>query len=371
MRKLLAVGSLLLFLLGMSGCRQSYEPALSGPAIELVFKGLHNRPITRIGSYPCPTLGTTYLEPDGLGEHRYGFDLLEKDGIVYTCRAGHIDIFHVRESADWTAFLAGRIYPQLMKNRTEFSFRLKEGSIGHIALDYPHGWKDMPKQQKKETVHDISIRLGQYLAYSAMTWHEILTWFGYKSTGILPEFPSSFSWEDSYSNLLGCDVAGIALRDGKHTYCEAITIAINRELAELGVQPARVGHRAAEMVRGWWFSGELPFIVDIRARNFDIGLNNGLVTPWIIPLAGDCEGVGARPLPAPNTDFLAKYRFSARFEIEPKEWEKDTILGIVYAKGQKRHNRLEPAVHYALIMDYIQADAAKKYGKDTAFSRLH
>ena len=55
--------------------------------------------------------------------------------------------------------------------------------------------------------------MGPYMAYTMVTWHEILTWFGYKSVGIVPEYHSSFSWEDTYSNLLGTVLAARALRD--------------------------------------------------------------------------------------------------------------------------------------------------------------
>ena len=55
--------------------------------------------------------------------------------------------------------------------------------------------------------------------------HEILTWHGFRCVGFLPEFLSAFSWEDSFSNLLGTVVASKALRDTEHPYDEAMTIA--------------------------------------------------------------------------------------------------------------------------------------------------
>lgn len=50
-----------------------------------------------------------------------------------------------------------------------------------------------------------------------------------------------------------------------------------------------------------------------------------------------------------------------KLEIEPREWEKDRILRTVYPDKKKR---LEPARHFACIMDYIKDDAVKKYGPD-------
>ena len=69
-------------------------------------------PRMRMGSYPTSTLGTTFLGPD-LGSHGYSYNSSEGDGIVYTCRAGHVDIIHLRISADWTAYLTMKTFNTL------------------------------------------------------------------------------------------------------------------------------------------------------------------------------------------------------------------------------------------------------------------
>jgi hypothetical protein len=63
---------------------------------------------------------------------------------------------------------------------------------------------------------DVAIELGQYLAFLGGTWHEIVTWFGHNNSGLISEFPSAFSWEDTFLNLLGTHVASVALRDDGH-----------------------------------------------------------------------------------------------------------------------------------------------------------
>src|SRR3989304_5024998 len=75
-------------------------------------------PQSELGSYPSPTLKTSFLELKDLGRHGYRNDGSEKSGIVYTCKAGHIDIYHVREAADWTAFLTDKTIEHLEKNDT-------------------------------------------------------------------------------------------------------------------------------------------------------------------------------------------------------------------------------------------------------------
>ena len=62
-------------------------------------------PKIRVGCYPTATPGMRFIGLTGLGPHGYGHQPDEGNGIVYTCRAGHIDITHVRACADWTKYI--------------------------------------------------------------------------------------------------------------------------------------------------------------------------------------------------------------------------------------------------------------------------
>jgi len=326
---------------------------------------LGSAPRPRLGCYPSATIGTAFLKPGHLGSHGYRFKLSERNGIVYTCKAGHIDVTHVRISADWTLYLAVRSFACLMKNEDGFSFELEaDRSRNLVEIYYPPDWKDLSQKDKEQIACDISIRLGQYLAFTATTWHEILTWFGYKCVGFFPEFPSAFSWEDSFSNLLGTYVAAEAMYDTEHTFDEAMALAIDRELQKLGVQSSRTARRASSAVRGKWFSGHLLYHVNMKRRNFDIGLYDGYVTPTLVPYLAECAGTEAQPYPVPTLDFLSEYGFTVKFKIEPKEWEKEKILRIVYSDDEERKKQIEPAIHFARIMDYIEEDAVRQYGYD-------
>lgn len=320
-------------------------------------------PRPRLGCYPTPTVGTRFLNPEHLGPHGYQFKLSEKNGIVYTCKAGHIDVTHLRIAADWTAYLAAKSFKCLMKSDAGFSFKLNaDQSRYFVQIAYPENWQDFSQQDKQRTAREISIKLGQYLAFTATTWHEIMTWFGYKCMGIFPEFPSAFSWEDSFSNLLGTHIAAAALRDTEHKFEEAMTLAIDQELEKLGVCPRHTAIIASENARGEWFIGYPLYLVNMKRRNFDIGLDNGYVTPTIVPGIAECEGLQAQSYPVPNLDFLTQYRFSVKVEIEPREWEKDKVLRIVYPDAKSRKMRLEPATHFARIMNYVKEDAVTRYG---------
>ena len=320
-------------------------------------------PRIRMSCYASSTVGTTYANPYRLGPHSYKSSKKEKNGIIYTCKGGHIDIAHLRKGADWTAFLAERTLAQLKKHRTKFSFKLYEPSKYFVHVTYPEKWRTLPEQKRDEIAREISIRLGQYFAFVGCTWHEILTWFGYRSFVLYPEFPSSFSWEDTYSNLLGTHIAATALRDTEHEYDEAMTLALSRELESLGIQSKKTAIRASEQMRGKWFSGEFLFLTNIKGRNLDIGLDDGFVTPWLVPSLDQCPGAQPKDYPAPNLDFLAEYGFAVKLEIEPREVEKGKILKIVYPDSKRRSRRIEPAVHFATIMDYIKRDAEKKFGR--------
>jgi len=322
-------------------------------------------PRTRMGSYPSSTVGTNFLGPEELGQHSYRFSLSEKNGILYTCRAGHIDVAHLRKAADWTAFIAAMTFEKIKENETEFSFKLMEPSLYHVELEYPETWSNLSEQEKEDIAFDISVRLAEHFIYTATTWHEIITWFGYKCTGVLySEFPSAFTWEDTFSNLLGTHIAAVALRDDGHDYDEAMTLAFKRELEKLDVQSGSTAKVAAKRVRGKWYSGGLIFFMNMKKRNFDIGLDDGYVTPSIVKSVPGCKGVEPVLYPAPNLDFLSEYGFSAKFEIEPREHEKGEILSIVYPEDESRQERIEPAIHFAAIMSYIKEDAIKRYGRN-------
>jgi hypothetical protein len=361
----LSAAVVLSLLMTCIGCRP-LPPDEASIRNKLLSKDFDAKPKFRIGSYASDTVSTHFLDTDHLGPHGYGFSLSEHNGIVYTCKAGHIDTFHVREMADWTGLLAAKTYKHLKRGDRRFSFKMKEGSPCYVQLTYPNLWDNLSPQDKEFLTYDLSISLGQYFTYRAATWHEILTWFGYKCTGFFPEFPSAFSWEDTFSNLLGCKIGAQALRDRENTFSEAVTLLLNKDLEELIPQPAEVGKRASDTVKGLWYSGAVPGFVNMKKRNFDIGLDDGLVTPCVVPSVPECGCIRAQSYPVPNLDIVESYGFSVRFEIEPREWEGWKILSIVYPDKENRKKRLQPALHFAAIMDYIKKDAESRYGPDCA-----
>jgi len=323
----------------------------------------NKEPRSRLSSPPCATLGTHFINAAKLGKHGYTFNLSEKNGILYTAQGGHIDTPHLRKVSDWTAYLASRIQESIQKNDTDFSFRMWEPSRHYVTLTYPEHWSTLPPAEKEEATRDIAIALGQHLAFTAATWHEILTWHGYRGIGIWPEFQSAFSWEDNYSNLLGCHIAGAALSDPDLTYSEAVTKEIEALVHSLGGQSKSVSRQASSAMRGTWFEGDLMFL-KIYKRHFDVGLTDGYITPWIITALSSFELSTAMPasIPLPNMEPLNRHGFEYTLEIEPHEFEKNKILSIVYPDRKTAKKRINPDIHFKLIMDAIIAGATKRYG---------
>ncbi len=309
---------------------------------------------SRLGARPIPSILTKYLDLEDLGEHSYLANMSEKNGLVYTEKAGFIDIHHLRWCVDATAFLSAEFYKNLEQGKQEFSFKLEEPSIYHVKINYPENWKNLDKEQKMNMIYESSIEFGRYTSYTSATWHEILTWHGYKSWGIFHEFPSAFSWEDTISNILGVYIGAKALQDENLDYQKSVTFNLKKELEKLKIQSRDIAEQNLKNLKEW-YKLSLLTLSDIKKKNFDIGLD-GYITPLIY------QGVDAEPLkdyPVPDIDSIRERGFKIKFVIEPKEWEKNKILDIV---GQEKY--IEPEKDFPKIMQEIKKDAIRIYGQD-------
>jgi len=311
-------------------------------------------PRIRPGTYATATDGVPFLDVTALGRHGYRFNWSERNGVVYTCRAGHIDIAHVRKAADCTGYLAAVTLEHLKRGETRFQCKLIEPSLYFVTLTPPLGWDRLDEADRERIARDVSREFAQHLAFTALTWHEILTWFGYRPRPHKSEFPSAFSWEDTYSNLLGVHVAGAALGDESGAFSEIVTVVLDRWLRELGGRPGKVARHAARMMRGKWYSHRW-FSTRIWMRNFDLGFDDGYVTPCLVPSLDGCEEAQPLPLAVPTLDALARHGFSAKVEIEARVWELNRILEVLDAAGRPAVKRLDPATHFPVIVSYCQA----------------
>ena len=329
------------------------------------------KPKLRSGCLPAPMPKTRYLllpqtevlDPKDIGKHSYSSTTeTEGNGVVYTTRAGIIDIHHVRVAADWTAYLSAKTYESLSQGTDKFTFTTTPTHLTayHVSIAYPENWRDMDPREKDEICYDLSIRLGQYLTHRSGIWHEILTWFGYKARGFMPDFASAFSWEDPISDLVGVIIGGRAFRemnDTGQTFDETVTRLLNEELAHLDVQPVETTRDVLKRLDGTWYTtGKIPVPV-IMKRNFDVGLDDGYITPLIPFTAGALPG----PLTeyrAPSGEVLSVYGFTIEVKLRPHEFEKGRILKLV---GAKKY--VIPEEHFPIIIAHIRELGVEMYGE--------
>jgi hypothetical protein len=300
-----------------------------------------------------------------MGKHCYNGGYDECNGMVYTCKGGFIDIAHVRESADRTAYLAELTFQNLMMERTEFSFQIIEPAHYYVKIQYPPNWAGLGFDEKAAQAEPVAVLLGQYLAQKTTVWHEIITWFGFASTGVFSEQVSSFSWEDPYSDLMGTDLAVMAMEDTRHSYEDAMTSLLNEQLVALDAQTAEISKNAMEIIENQWYTTKVHFLIRMFKRNFDIGTDDGYITPWLVP--GICPDATPLPKPVPNLELLKPLGFCAELEIEPKELEKYEIFN---ALGLESHARIRPEVHFPGIMEFIKKEAYKIYTPEVELPKL-
>ena len=329
------------------------------------FEGLDTRiqPRCRSGFYSTNVSLTPFPDPNNLGEHSYCRNSSEKIGVVYTSRAGHIDLGHVRKMADWTGYLSAKILERIEHGENEYCFKLYEPSEYYVKITYPENWKNYSEEEREIIAREVSINLGMYLAYNAGVWHEILTWFDYKPKEIFSDFESAFAWEDIYSNLLGILLAEKALHNDEKDFSSSITLYLDEAMRDLGVQSTERALSITNRVKNKWFANKF-FFPQVYIRNLDIGLNDGRITPCRIEDAPVCQNAEIKLLPLPDWD-ISKYGFSVKLEIEPREWEKNKILKVAYPDKKDRKKRIEPGIHYPVLMQYIEEEAKKR--KDVPF----
>jgi hypothetical protein len=318
-------------------------------------------PKIRVGCYPTSTPGMRFIDLNDLGPHGYHHEPGEGNGIVYTCRAGHIDITHVRACADWTKYIAEKAYACLLADEMQFSFKSNvESSRHYIDIEYPPDWTDLPHDQRDSLAWVTAVDMAQYLIFTAATWHEILTWFGHRYLSPFPEFPSAFSWEDSFSNLLGTHLAGQVLHASRQDYDRRFTESLEAELCHLNIQSRATARDAAESVKGHWYQGRMPGFVKMQCRNLDVGLSDGIVSPVRIASVAPCQDIPAVAYPIPSLVPVQDNGFAIKTTIVPREWIKGRILRIVYPLRKTRKKHIDPALHFPLIMAKIHQEAMQR-----------
>ncbi len=222
----------------------------------------------------------------------------ENNGLVYTCRAGFIDIAHVRDNADMTIFLAA----EAGRNMDEGGFSTVPDQGGKIRIVFHPVAEEVLDEYGRL---QLAAHIGQWVAFQLSIWHEIVTWYGFKSLEAWPEKLSSFSPEDLYSNLLGTKIAGAIITSlqasDDHTYNRSMDHWIKRILNRLQAVSKKDGVEAIDSVDGIWWDSQrrLPDWQITLRRHF---LSEKQIKPWLISATG--VTLNACITPGPRLDLL-------------------------------------------------------------------
>jgi hypothetical protein len=207
---------------------------------------------------------------DKVSSHHYLGKSSEGNGIVYTRRGGFIDLAHMRDNCDWTAY----IYSQLLENRISGEYSTEIG--------YEGGEKNLNVIIPPTLNNNDLAMLAARIAYDLSIWHEIATWFGASSIPFVPERYSSFSPEDPFSNLLGATI-GIEAVLSELPYEEAVTRIVTRTLKDLEVVPTELEtYMAMEAVHNVWWTRtkRLPSSKILLQRQVRV---YPCLKPWLVP----------------------------------------------------------------------------------------
>jgi hypothetical protein len=254
-----------------------------------------------------------------IGQHQYLGGKNEGNGIVYTRRGGFIDLGHLRDLADWTAYL----HSLIMDNRgTAIDVVLgKEGGIKKLRIEAPANF----------SYHDAALLAGR-IAYDLSVWHEIATWYGASSVPFVPERYSSFSIEDDYSNQLGI-LCGVKAILSDEPYNDAMTQIIRHTIDSLGVVSSiEETLQAMELVNGrwWWNEYRYPnkyFLLEHCISNYET------TYPLLVPEMSERE----HPVPVKiGTTTLQNQLLTEFYMLELKLNNKIPFEKIFHDKKRKK-----------------------------------
>lgn len=286
---------------------------------------------------------------DQLGPHSYLGNDGEGNGIIYTQRGGFVDMGHLRDQADWTAYLYSRIV--LAQQNGNLTLRLgREGGSKLLSLNIPASLSI-----------DDALQLAGRIAYDLSIWHEIATWYGSSTIPFVPERYSSFSVEDPYSNLLGITIGIAAIKSGL-PYEEAMTKLIGNMLETLcAVVSQNETYNAMEAVRNLWWTRDkhLPSRDVLIERQLWV---YSCLEPWRVPGWND-NNLASYDLNVPDktTDGRLLTNF---YELDFKLNYKFPLKEIFASKAGRRVTQAD----FGQLIKYIEQDLTG--GNDIVSGRI-
>jgi hypothetical protein len=261
----------------------------------------------KIAGIPFAHMNTA-IEFTQIGTHKYLGGKEEGNGILYTSKGGFIDLGHLREWADWTAFLYLHIKDSLVSINAFKSLGI-EGGKRLLALS-----------NTSELIENDRLLLAGRIAFELSHWHEIL----------------------------GINLAIKAILS-ELTFDKAMTQLLNKELMDLGVVPSiEETYEALDQVENIWWSNEfsVPNKKIMLKRSY---LESSCVEPWLIPLGSDTIQVAELEAPTCTVDGID---FSQYFTLNIKANRKIPIRKALPDHRGKTISQLD----FDLLIQYIRVD---------------
>lgn len=235
-------------------------------------------PRARIGALPFPGVTSLYAaaDPEHVAPHFYRnrmsrpFEAEGDRGIVYTRRAGFLDIAHVREGMDWTWYVGQRIRNDLQEDNREKEIRTAiryEDCIMTVRV---------PSNASNEFIDALAAQT----AYRLLTWHEIATWYGYSTVPLVSERRSSFTVDDTSSHVIGALIGHrlLALAPSMSEYERLAGDQLKSTLEHLEALSDSETSAMCRSVEGTWWRGTTPLVVDTNIALEAHGKNPMLIT---------------------------------------------------------------------------------------------
>lgn len=313
--------------------------------VTIVFIGGCGTPFSDGSGYEWGHTGAGSFDSDPFNLAPFGSPLIDGNGILYTLRAGTIDPDHIYGWARKTKSCYNEVYECLMDNCRQFS----EGYFT-VSFDYPASWHSMPSEEKEKAGHRIAIEAAQYLAFNDGLWHEIATWYGYRTFPLISDFQSALSWEDLYSDRLGTVIAAEALDRGGD-FNANVDMLTKRELEKRELVDTDRARSITQTMENIAYE-EDPFAKKILWRNLDIGTGDGQIDPVVFPGFSEKEPI---PLPAPTLDVLDEYGIMATVIVSRSSPKYSTVKSQAHITGP-----IQPAKHYEKILSVIKQDAQSR-----------
>ncbi|MEQ6342566.1 MAG: DUF4056 domain-containing protein [Gammaproteobacteria bacterium] len=238
------------------------------------------------------TQNDNIADPLNLGQHG---SWNEVNGIIYSGRAGFLDLAHIRDSCDTTKYIFDQLAQGVMP-RTVLVKRTRVGiSPGVLGIAIVH----------KRPLRPID--LARVIAYDAGLGHEIATYYDMGIFGVdVGGHNSSFSPEDLCSNFLGTLLAERAIAAGGN-FNHAATAELNTLIRDLDGQIPSETLRAFNLINGHWvwfsrtnFYRSVTLPGYLRRRNFTS-------MPWVAGHPSDKPPPPYVTAPLPDVGYIYTY----------------------------------------------------------------